>query len=72
MTMIKSDGWIVMRTRVSLAGRVTAGDGGTANGGTLSLTTARRADHGKAKSPSGSIVRRYRYAHSRRWLLFLS
>jgi hypothetical protein len=59
MTMIKSDGWIVMRSRVSLAGRVTAGDGGAASGGTLSLAAVQRADRGKAKSPPPAIVRQY-------------
>jgi len=57
--MEDSDGWIVMRCRVSLAGRVTAAGGDMATGGVLSLTTAQGADRPKARSPSHDIRRRY-------------
>jgi hypothetical protein len=39
--MVDSDRWIVVRHRVSLAGRVADADGGNASGGTLALTPAR-------------------------------
>jgi hypothetical protein len=59
MTTAESDGWIVMRSRISLAGRVTAASGGIASGGVLSLTAATGADRRKATSPSHDIRRRY-------------
>jgi hypothetical protein len=59
MTTAKSDGWIVMRCRVSLAGRVTGADGGIATGGALSLTAADDGDRQKATSPPPDRPRRY-------------
>jgi len=59
MTTAESDGWIVMRSRVSLAGRVTAVGGDIATGGVLTLTTAQGADRHKATSPPHDIRRRY-------------
>jgi hypothetical protein len=44
MTTSTPDGWIVMRSRVSLAGRVIGADGEIASGGLLSLTAAKDAD----------------------------
>jgi hypothetical protein len=51
MTPAPSDGWTVMQSRVSLAGRVTGGDGDIATGGVLSLAAAAGAARGKAASP---------------------
>jgi len=59
MTTAESDGWIVMRSRVSLAGRVTAASGDIASGGVLGLTAAKGADRHKAASSSHDIGRRY-------------
>jgi hypothetical protein len=59
MTIVDADGWIVIRNRVSLAGRVTAASGDIASGGALSLTAAHGANRHNAKSPPHGIPRRY-------------
>jgi len=48
MTTPTPDGWMVIRSRVSLAGRVTGADGEIASGGVLSLTAAKDADRQSA------------------------
>jgi len=59
MPTVESDGWIIMRSRVSLAGRVEGAHGGIASGGVLSLTVAKEADRRNATSSSHDIRRRY-------------
>jgi hypothetical protein len=59
MTTVDSEGWIIMRSRVSLAGRVKGAGGGIASGGVLSLTAAKEADRRNATSSSHDIRRRY-------------
>jgi len=59
MMTARSDAWIVTRSRVSLAGRVTAADGDVASGGALNLTAATRGDGHRAASPTPGRTRRY-------------
>jgi hypothetical protein len=59
MTIVDPEDWIVMRRRVSLAGRVTAATGDIAGGGALSLTAAQVAEGQDATSPPRTILRRY-------------
>jgi hypothetical protein len=59
MTTPTPDGWIVMRSRVSLAGRVTGADGDVASGGVLNLTAATGGDGHGAASPTPDRTRRY-------------
>jgi len=59
MTTPTPDGWIVMRSRVSLAGRVTGADGDVASGGVLNLTAATGGDGHGAASPKPDRTRRY-------------
>ena len=59
MTMANADGWIVMRQRVSLAGRVTAAGGKIAGGGAVSLTTSQGTHRRSATSAHDSVPRRY-------------
>ena len=59
MTIVEPEDWIVMRNRVSLAGRVTAATGDIAGGGALSLTAAQAADGQDATSRPRDIRRRY-------------
>jgi hypothetical protein len=59
MPTVEPDGWIIMRSRVSLAGRVMGAGGGIASGGVLSLTVAKEADRRNATSSSHDSRRRY-------------
>jgi hypothetical protein len=59
MTTVSQDGWIVMRSRVSLAGRVTAAGGEPAKGGALSLTAVRGATRNDSMPPPSDVGRRY-------------
>jgi len=53
------DGWIVMRSRVSLAGRVTDAGGKVASGGVLNLTALRGPDQRNARLAPHAVARRY-------------
>jgi len=59
MTAPTPDGWIVMRSRVSLAGRVTGADGEIASSGVLNLTASEGADRHNASSSPHRTPRRY-------------
>jgi len=59
MMTARSDGWIVTRSRVSLAGRVTATDGDVTSGGVVNLTAATGGDGHQAASPTPDRTRRY-------------
>jgi hypothetical protein len=59
LTTVEAEGWIVMRSRVSLAGRVTASGGGIASGRALRLTAAAAADERNAISSSRNIRPQY-------------
>lgn len=59
MTVEKSDRWIVVRSRVGLAGRVTVAGGDTASGGVLGLTAARGADRQTVAASSPDVPRHY-------------
>ena len=50
MKVLASDGWIISRSQVTLAGRVIAADGGIASGGSLTVRALRGDGPGKAKS----------------------
>ena len=54
-----SGNWIVNRSRVRLAGLVTAAGGGIASGGRLTLSGSQGNDQGKANSPPPAFQRRY-------------
>ena len=59
MMTARSDGWIVTRSRVSLAGRVTGTDGDITSGGVLNLTAAAGGDGHRAASRTPDRTRRY-------------
>jgi hypothetical protein len=59
MTTVRADGWTVARSRVSLAGRVTAVGGGVASGGLLDLTPVPGDGRHNAASPPRVTARRY-------------
>jgi hypothetical protein len=59
MTTVEAGRWIVMRSRVSLAGRVTASAGSIASGGALRLTAALNIDGQNETSLPRAIRRRY-------------
>jgi hypothetical protein len=59
MITAPSEGWIVVRSRVSLAGRVTGTGGDIAGGGVLNLTAAKDAVAHRATSPTPDKSHRY-------------
>jgi hypothetical protein len=56
-TQVKLDGWTVVRSRVSLAGRVTAADGVVASGGVVSLIPVLGDDARKPETSGRTFAR---------------
>ena len=59
MTMAETHDWLILRCRVSLAGRVTAGGGSVASGGVLRLTAMPAASRHHTRSRTHEVLRRY-------------
>jgi hypothetical protein len=59
MTEAKPEGWIIMRRRVSLAGRVSVAGAGTASGGTVTLTAVEDPGRSGVAPASHNEPRRY-------------